>query len=555
MTTYRRETAKTFTREEENRFRELMNTMAKSVKGYTDRKIGDALKIVSIYDTPFYKLVLKTQNDTRTIRSGHERYNGQTIPQRSVFSESDFNKWDICEAPKPYRNADMSYYVSGSKHIEKCPTCNAAGVVPCSHCNGSGSVRCSRCGGSGTEYHEELVKETCPSCHGTGGTKTVEQGTGRELGRNCCYRCGGNGYVNVKRQMPRTCSSCGGSGRKTCGTCNGRGRLTCQTCGGNGKVVYYMAVDQKAFVKHDVKFIMTGDLPSDEKEKYVQAFDRTDGKLIFQHGNDGTAFDSKVIGSQGFMTGTLQKMSEDLVNTASNKIIYNEFLIHEYSALTVTYHVDGRDYTCILQGDSWDVFTVTSPISDFMDDLKSKVIGLTKMRRYGSAWTVMKRILNFPQAGDNERKVKEDLEDAMKRSTKLGVRFAFLAFVLAMLPLLAHYFKNYELLSPWAYWIVDKLSVRTGLGIIFYLIFNAICLSQIELPKFTYLREKMPVRFLLGFCHGIVCQAFIVLVFIFLDWIGIIPILDLMLFVAIYAIILLIIMLVHVCKWLVGLIF
>ncbi|MCQ2317378.1 MAG: hypothetical protein MJZ90_00425 [Bacteroidales bacterium] len=555
MTTYRRETAKTFTKEEEHRFRELMNTMAKSVKGYTNRKIGDALKIVSVYDTPFYKLVLKTQNDTRTIRSGHERYNGQMIPQRTVFSESDFNKWDICEAPKPYRNASMSFYVSGSKHIEKCPTCNATGVVACGNCGGKGSVRCSKCGGSGTEHHEELVREICPSCHGTGGTKTVEQGTGRELSRNCCYRCGGNGYINVKQQIPSTCSSCGGSGRKTCGTCNGSGRLTCSTCGGNGKVVYYLAVDQNASVKHDTKFIMTGDLPSDEKVKYVESFDRTDGTLIFQHGNDGISFDRKLIGSQDFMTGTLQKMAEDLANTASNKIIYNEFQIYEYSALTVTYRVDSKDYTCILQGDSWDVFTVTSPISDFMDDLKSKVISLTKMRRYGSAWTVMKRILNFPQAGDNERKVKEDLEDAMKRSTKLGVRFAFLAFVLAMLPLLAHYFKNYELLSPWAHWIVDKLSVRTGLGIIFYLIFNAICLSQIELPKFTYLREKMPVRFLLGFCHGIVCQAFIVLGFIFLDWIGVIPILDLMLFVAIYAIILLIIMLVHVCKWLIGLIF
>lgn len=555
MTTYRRETAKTFTREEENRFRELMNDMAKSVKGYTNRKIGDTLKIVNVYDTPFYKLVLKTQNDTRTTRSSYERYNGQTIPQRTVFSESDFNKWDICEAPKPYRNTNMSFYVNGSKHIENCPTCNSSGVVACNHCNGSGSVRCSKCGGSGTEYHEKLVRETCPSCHGTGGTKTIEQGTGRELSRNCCYRCGGNGYINVKQQIPSTCSSCGGSGRKTCGTCNGRGRLTCQTCGGNGKVVYYLAVDQNASVKHDIKFIMTGDLPSDEKVKYVESFDRTDGTLIFQHGNDGTSFDRKVIDDQDFMSEILQKMSKDLVNNASNRIIYNEFLIYEYSALTVTYRVDRKDYTCILQGDSWDVFTVTSPISDFMDELKEKVISLANTRRYGSAWTVMKRILKFPQAGENERKVKEELEDAMKRSTKLGVRFAFLAFVLAMLPLLTHYFKNYELLSPWAHWIVDKLSVRTGLGIIFYLIFNAICLSQIELPKFTYLREKMPVRFLLGFCHGVVCQVFILLGFIFLDWIGVIPILDLILFVALYAFILLIIILVHVVKWLFGLIF
>lgn len=553
MTTYRKETAVTFTNEEERRFRDLMNNMSKSVEGYTNRKIGDTLKIVSVYDTPIYKLVLKTQNDTRTTRSSYERYKGQAIPQRTVFSEKDFSKWDICEAPKPYRNTDMSFYVNGSKHVENCPTCNASGVVACSYCNGSGSVRCSKCGGSGTVHHEELVREVCPSCHGTGGTKTVEQGTGRELSRNCCYRCGGNGYINVKRQIPRTYSSCGGSGRKTCGTCNGSGRLTCQTCGGNGKMVYYLAVDQKAFVKHDVKLIMTGDLPSDEKEKYVKAFDRNDGKIIFQHGNNGTSFDRKLIGNQDFMTSPLQTMAEDLVNTASNRIIYNEFLIYEFSALTVTYHLDGKDYSCILQGDSWDAFTVTSPISDFMDELKEKVISLSKTRRYGSAWTVMKRILKFPQAGENERKVKDELENAMKRSTKLGARFAYLAFVLAALPVLLHYFQNYELLSPWAHWIVDKLNVRTGIGIFFYLIFDAICLYVIELPKFTYLREKMPTRFLLGFCHGIVCQIFILLGFIFLDWIGIIPILDLITYVALYILALAIILLVHLCKWIIGL--
>lgn len=553
MTTYRKETAVTFTQEEEMRFRELMNNMAKSVKGYTDRKIGDALKIVSVYDTPFYKLVLKTQNDTRTTRSSYERYTGQAIQERTVFSEKDFDKWDVCDAPKPYRNTNMAFYVNGSKHVENCPTCGARGVVTCGNCGGRGTVSCSRCGGSGYEYHEKLVKETCPVCRGTGGTKTVEQGTGRELSRNCCYKCGGNGYVQVTRQIPSTCSSCGGSGRETCDTCRGSGKLTCSSCGGNGKVVYYWAVDQSASVKHNVKFILTGNLPADEKSKYVQAFDRTDGKLIFKHSNKGISFDQKTIDSQDFMSNTLNEMSKDLANSVSNKIVYNEFFIYEYSAKTVTYRLDGKDYVCVLQGDAWDIFTVTSPISDFMDDLKEKVIGLAKMRRYGSAWTVMKRILRFPQAGANEKRVKDELEGVMKNSTKLGMRLSFIVFVIGVMPLLLHYLQNYELLAPWAHWIVEKLHARTGLGLLFYLIFNAICLRQCELPKFTYLREKMPVRFLLGFGYGVACQIVILAEFIFFDWIGIIPILDVLLYVALYALVLIIILLVYLIKWIIGL--
>ena len=554
-----------FSAEEEDRFRNLMNKWACSIKGYNKRKFGNELKVLGVWETPIYVSTLKYQNDTRTIEHIYEKYNNQMIEPRTVFNENDFNRWDVCKAPEPFSENETAYRVYGSKHIEKCVTCNGSGMMTCPTCDGRRYEICGRCGGRGVVKSYKYQDVPCSSCKGTGyyivsehfftDTATVDK-------NRPCSVCNSTGHVRKQVECMETCSTCRGSGKVTCSTCLGSGEVTCTTCGGNGKLLFFWVVRQEAFVSTRRFFLLPEQLSESDMDKYMDAFDRTDGKLVFQQCNDGISYDQNEFDQQDFTSQSLVSLAENLQNSAENQIVYNEFKTEEYMAKTVKYELDGKEYICILQGESWDIFSIKSPISDFMDEIKKDVISLSKRGRIGRAWTLAKRLLLFPQAGENERQVKEDLEEYLKNAAGFGKKLSIIIFLLAIFPVFVLQYNNndYIVMSQWAHWLDGFLHITHAGDVFVFAAFDILCMLAIKLigtPPFIYKHENFFARMLLGFLFGLACQTVIYLLFFGLRWIGVVAVFDFLFYwifvIALYAVLIIYMIITFVIKMVVGL--
>ena len=166
MANYRDSQKISFSKMEENRFRQLFNDWAKSIKGYNRNRLGDQLKIVEVWDTPIYRGLLKTQYDNRTLNNTYERIRGRSFPPRTITSASQIDRWASASYPTTYTNNENKFCIKGSQYIDGCHTCHATGKVTCEKCSGSGTILvsckekqvCTKCGGRGGDYvtHRKL---------------------------------------------------------------------------------------------------------------------------------------------------------------------------------------------------------------------------------------------------------------------------------------------------------------------------------------------------------------------------------------------------------------
>ena len=72
--------------------------------------------------------------------------------------------------------------------LQSCSVCHGSGCKP-----GTGKTSCTRCGGSGyvsTNHGFLSMRQTCPSCHGTG--QVIE---------SPCTKCGGEGRVRAQKTI------------------------------------------------------------------------------------------------------------------------------------------------------------------------------------------------------------------------------------------------------------------------------------------------------------------------------------------------------------------
>jgi hypothetical protein len=237
-------------KELEKNLRKRINTWAKSVPNHPYKNLGDQIQVESIFYKPAYPIRLLTQYESRSKDAGHEPFENQKIPTRTLFSLDDFNSWDISLPDiEEFTNKSTNYYVDGSQYIQDCFKCKANGwitcpqcagrrEVTCPNCSGKGRVKCSSCGGGG--YHR------CNKCYGSGKVSRQVSGqrqvtrynsdgspyTATESYSNSvqvsCSACSGKGRI--------TCSSCGGSGNVVCSQCRGRGLVPCPTCSGQGRI-------------------------------------------------------------------------------------------------------------------------------------------------------------------------------------------------------------------------------------------------------------------------------------------------------------------------------
>ena len=552
-----------FTAEEEDRFRKLMNKWACSIKGYNRRKFGDELKILDVWDTPIYVSSLDFQCDMRIIEHVYKNYNNEMLEPRTVFTENDFNRWDVCDAPKPFTDGEASFWVPGSRHIEKCVTCNGTKTMKCTSCD-NGQLTCVRCNGYRKIKKIGYRTVPCKHCKGTGyqiiNESSFTNSVTVDKSKPCMYCHDGENQESY--EYYDTCTKCGGTGTTACPICHGTGGITCTTCEGTGKLLYYWVVRQKALAANRKTFIMPYMLSDNDVDKYMAAYDRTDGKLVFKQCNDGISYNKDEFDQQDFTGEALLKLTENLKNTEKTHIVYNEFSTIEIEAKTVKYELDGKEYMCVLQGETWDIFSVKSPISDFMDEIKKDVISLSERGRIGKAWTLTKRLLQFPQAGENELNVKERLEECLKNATVLGKKLSIIIFLLAIFPIFIAQYNNsdYIIVSQWTHWIDNFLHVTHAMDVLVFAAFDVLCMMLFGLigtPSFLYKHENFFVRMLFGVLFGLASQAVIYLIFFGLRWFGIVSLFDFVFYwlfvIILYAILIIYLIFRFIIKLVVGL--
>lgn len=116
----------------------------------------------------------------------------------------------------------------------------------------------------------------------------------------------------------------------------------------------------------------------------------------------------------------------------------------------------------MLLGSDWKLITVTSPVSDHMDDLKDKVNHYCSMRRFDKAWSVLQKVNKFPQAGSKEAYMQEQLEERMSLMSRFGGNIAIILCAILLAPMLYALYES-EFYAIWTHWLIDKFDT-TSLG-------------------------------------------------------------------------------------------
>ena len=515
MANYRDSQKISFSKSEENRFRQLFNDWAKSIEGYNRNRLGDQLKIVEVWDTPIYRGLLKTQYDNRTLNNTYERIRGRSFPPRTITSESQIDRWASASYPTTFTSQENRICIKGSQYIDGCHTCHATGKVTCEKCSGSGTIRVA-C----------TAKEVCTKCGGRGGVYV----TNRELE----YYNTSEGLKSryVDKQEFHSCSACSGKGyievpsfrEETCPTCKGSGRVTCHTCVGDAHLVRYWELRQSLYYKVNVDYRFPSQVPLDEVPKIIKLFNNNTPWRVMEKLNiDKENFDKNDLASRPIVGSMLSRMPNKIEHLQHTEVCFNILEACECEAKTVVYEVDRKRYSCLLLGSDWELITVTSPVSDHMDDLKDKVNHYCSMRRFGKAWSVLQKVNKFPQAGSKEAYMQEQLEERMSLMARLGANLAIVLCCILLAPLIYTLYES-GFYAPWTDWLIDKFD-NTSIGMLMMsLIFVIYCSMKDckrSLPKFAYKVASPLRRFLRGFIVGIWNFIIFTIFAILLTYIGV----------------------------------
>lgn len=515
MANYRDSQKINFSKAEESRFRQLFNDWAKSIEGYNRNRLGDQLKIVEVWDTPIYRGLLKTQYDNRTLENTYERIRGRSFPLRTITSASQIDRWASASYPTTFTNNENKFCIKGSQYIDGCHTCHATGKVTCSRCDGKGTILvsckekqvCTKCGGRGGDYVTHRKLEYYNTSEGVKSRYVDKQ----EF--HSCSACSGKGYIEVPSFREETCP-----------TCKGSGRVTCPTCVGDAHLVRYWELRQSLYYKVNVDYRFPSQVPLDEVPKIIKLFNNNTPWRVMEKLNiDKENFDKNDLASRPIVGSMLSRMPNKIEHLQHTAVCFNILEACECEAKTVVYEVDRKRYSCLLLGDDWELITVTSPVSDHMDDLKDKVNHYCSMRRFGKAWSVLQKVNKFPQAGSKEAYMQERLEERMALMSRLGGNLAIVLCALLIAPLLLTLYES-GFYAPWTSWLMDKLDIGV-LGMmllsVVFVMYYSMRYCKRDLPGFAY-RVASPLRrFIRGFVTGIGISIYLGALSVILTYVGI----------------------------------
>jgi hypothetical protein len=504
MANYKNPQKISFTKEEEKRFRQLFNQWGASVEGYNRHDLGDSLKIIEVWDSPLYRSVLKTQYDKRLLKNTYDRIKGR-IPSRStVCQESDIDRWKIVPYPNDFTSKDTFYNISGTDYISDCPTCNA-----------TGKVICPECGGKGVIEQKITIKEVCPICYGRGyKTETKEYFDYERVWDNYQEKYVLR-HVRKTREDKKTCYKCNGTGKVEtfsykeipCKTCNTTGKVTCGSCGGDKKVLKYWQLHLIQYTKNYIDYLFPSLFSQDEIGKMSKLIDGdTPWKVIERVRIDRDDFKQASLDSRPVVGDMLSKLPVYIERSSHTTVCFNDVELCECSAKTVIYEVDGNRFSCMIVGDSWKLFTVTSPMSQKMDDLKTRVNHYCKKRQFGQAWAVLQKVNKYPQAGSNEAYMQQQLEERMATSAKFGINLSVVICTMLSAPIFYTLYYHYDFFAPWSTWLMEKWDITPKFIMaisLAFVMYKGMKSRKSKIPAFTYRVASSTMRFIRGFILGI----------------------------------------------------
>ncbi len=502
MADYRYAQKSKFSREEEKRFRELFNKWGASVEGYDRKRLGDDIKIVEVWDSPIYRGVIKTQYDKRLLDVKEERIRGRRPTSTKYVNENDIDRWALAKLPTSFTNREETLRVPGCDHIVTCHTCSGRGETTCPKCHGEKTItkkienkkQCKYCNGWGYTY-EKKYRQVQTVEYYTGKPKMVYKSEPYSVKTPCSY-CNGKGHtIDISYTEER------------CRNCNATGVVTCSTCGGDKQMMRYWEMHRRQEVGRFTEYAFPSQIGQTDAGKLCKQFDEdTPWTLLESIDIDKENFAQAKLGSRPIIGSLLERLPKKGVkHEYSTVVCFNRIEVSECEAKTVVYEVDKKQYTCMLIGTQWKLFTVTSPISDKMDSLKEKVNTLCSLRQYGMAWSVLQRVNKFPQAGSNEAFMQEQLEKRMAVVTKFGANLAVVICAILSIPAFFFVYDTLDFFAIWSKWFMEQCEFNADVMVTFSFILTVICSMQSRKsmpPKFSYKVASPFRRFLRGALVG-----------------------------------------------------
>ena len=521
MAEYIKSSKRAFTAAELSRFRRLINSWVAGIENYPRKNLGNELSVVEVWDAPIYRVLVESQYDNRTLEYCTERLKRrQNIPEPKYRRESDIDRWSLVPAVTERTQSKHTHFVRGSQAVETC-----------SVCKGSGQNMCVKCLGKGEVLVRKQNRYTCEKCLGRGTVSFKEKVIRR-------YRENGvdkESYGEVTRSGP--CGWCSGRGytiqtvtvKEPCVTCGATGKVVCSTCGGEKRVVRYWSMHQNSYIQQYYQFCVQQPLSGSEAIKIKQLL--VSGvpwsyveSVRVQGGNFASSglYDRPIVGS------TVKSVCKGISTPENTHLCFNEMEVAIASAKYVVYKVDGKRYACLLVGDEWRLYTVDSPVSECMNDYRAQVNTLCSRGRYGRAWGVLRKVAAFPQAGSREEKLKQQLEQRMVVTTRLGSNVTLVAMALLFVPIFYALFERCDLVAPWSRWMIEKFSIAPASLTLFSTLALFVCgliYHRNVMPAFAY-RVASPLRrFVRGVAVGVVTSLFMATTIWVAAYVGLLPLL------------------------------
>lgn len=509
---------------EEKKFRQMLDAWCDMESGYDGKRFGHDVEIIEVQDSPIYRAHLRVQYDDRTLDWQREPTTLQKTASVTAFSQVDTKA--MAAEPTDFRTDTILRRIPGSEQTLTCETCRGHGTVRCPECNGSGKttvqrerkVTCSSCGGSGkyswTTTESYWMVPGRPATKGNEGpgkqfyTKTVTHTAN-------CAQCGGSGKLTEKYSEQVTCSKCRGSGI-----------VSCSTCGGTGKMLCSIVLRQELYQKERGRYLLPSMLTDNEQNELMRflsdtSWSRTEGFRI-----KGNKFSECEAGSRpviGAMARKLGKIMEGYPGTAC----FGQLDIYVCPARVIKYSYQGKEYRCCIYGDDNRLFAVSSPISDYLDNIRNDLRDTLEKHNFGDALEKIRKIQEFSQATEEDKAAAEKIRDRMRLTSFWGKIFGSFAAMLAMFPLMLCLFSTYNIVAPWTEIIYDyfypptfdaAFRIIAGFSIAFVFVKNDWVL---KIPAWTSRNKSAAARALLGFLWGLSATLIYMIPILALNYLGI----------------------------------
>lgn len=513
-----------FSKAEESRFRKLFNQWAASIEGYESKNLGDVLKIIEVYDSPIYRGLIRSQYDNRELENTYKRANKE-CPPRTITSESQINRWKLLSYPTEFTVLKKSYYVPGTEYITNCP-----------ECAGSGSVRCNRCGGNGRTSRKIVKTVPCKDCGGRGYNEKIVTKRETEYYYDYVRKIRTSREVEKPYTERDYCVYCHGSGQRedisykeeSCSDCNAKGYVTCGKCNGEKKMINYWRITHNQYVKRHTDYVFPSMIAQEDALKMRELLNGTITWQVVENIRiNNEDFNHAELSSRPIVGSMLAKLPNTVEHTRHTAICFHNIEVSECEAKTVIYQVDKSQFVCMLIGSEWRLFTVDSPISQRVNDLKEQVNDLCKRHKYGKAWELLQKVNKYPQAGSAEAEMMEQLEERMAMATRFGVNLAMMICATLVAPFIYTLFTQLDAFAPWSHFLMDKLDITPGAMTLFSFVIIALVAmkyKKVELNESSYKIVSPLKRVFKGFVIGIKESLFYLTVVIAAAIVGVLPI-------------------------------